>query len=455
VYAAAGNAANQDAADRYSEPSATTSGGPADRAAPIRTDGSRSAGWRNANAPVADRADRPGPVDDDKTGGKNSAAGDGGANRSTLPLKPIAKTADADSAAKTAAPTDVAKPGDRERPSIARVTKGAGTLPNDHGQIWREYDITPYTVRVTTTKRPEQAIVDWILRETGYEAWHSEVVSVLSADQRVLRVYHTPEMQRLVSEMVDRFVNTQAETHAFGLRVVTIGSPNWREGTLRILKPIPVQSQGVQAWLLAKEDAALLLAQLSKRSDFREYTSPNVTVHNGQSAVVGANRARKYAKSVLPRPGVVGGFDLETGQIDEGYSLQLSPLLSLDGAAIDAVIKCNITQVEKMIPVSIEAPTQYSPQQRQRIEIPQVASCDLHERFRWPVDQVLLVSRGVVATPMPKAASSIPITFPGAPPANRADALLFIQSKGKTDAGPPAAATGVRPAAPARNGALR
>jgi len=91
------------------------------------------------------------------------------------------------------------------RQSIAKVTKGPGTLPNDAGQEWREYDISPYTARVTSTNRPEQAIVDWILRETGYEAWHSEPLGMLSANHRVLRVYHTPEMHAVVSEMVDRF----------------------------------------------------------------------------------------------------------------------------------------------------------------------------------------------------------------------------------------------------------
>src|SRR6478736_3875459 len=50
------------------------------------------------------------------------------------------------------------------RAAIAKVTSGTGTLPNDGGQVWREYDITPYTLRVTSTNRPEQAIVDWILR---------------------------------------------------------------------------------------------------------------------------------------------------------------------------------------------------------------------------------------------------------------------------------------------------
>ena len=55
---------------------------------------------------------------------------------------------------------------------------GPATLPNAQGQVWREYDISPYTVRVTSTNRPEQAIVDWVLRETGYEARHAEPLGI-------------------------------------------------------------------------------------------------------------------------------------------------------------------------------------------------------------------------------------------------------------------------------------
>src|SRR5690606_27290372 len=36
-----------------------------------------------------------------------------------------------------------------EREPIAHVTKGVDTLPNEHGQVWRDYDITPYTNRVS------------------------------------------------------------------------------------------------------------------------------------------------------------------------------------------------------------------------------------------------------------------------------------------------------------------
>src|SRR3972149_2382811 len=41
------------------------------------------------------------------------------------------------------------------RRPISRVTAGSGTLPNEQGQLYREYDISPYTLRVTRTNRPE------------------------------------------------------------------------------------------------------------------------------------------------------------------------------------------------------------------------------------------------------------------------------------------------------------
>jgi hypothetical protein len=170
--------------------------------------------------------------------------------------------------AQTAAPDD-----GLPRTSVARVTKGSGSLPNDEGQVWREYDLTPYTLRVSSTARPEQAVVDWVLRETGYEAWHGTPVALLSADSRTLRVYHTPQVQQVVAEMVDRFVNTESDTQAFGVRVCTVGHPNWRAKAMRSLQPVAVQTQGVQAWLLAKEDAAFIVSELRRRADFREHSS--------------------------------------------------------------------------------------------------------------------------------------------------------------------------------------
>jgi hypothetical protein len=326
------------------------------------------------------------------------------------------------------------------RGPIAKVAKGPDKLPTDAGQEWRDYDITPYTDRATATTRPEQAIVDWILRETGYEAWHSEPLGFLSANRKTLRVYHTPQMQRTVQEMVDRFVNPAADGQAFGLRVVSLDNPAWRARSQKLLNPVATQTQGVQAWLLAKEDAALLLAELRKRNDYREHSSPHILVPNAQSTVVSVTRPRNYIQHVVLQ-GVWPGFEPRLGQIDEGLSLEFQPLLSTDLRAADAIVKCHVDQVERLVPVMLDVPTPVAQRQRTRIDVPQMASCRLHERFRWPTDQVLLVSLGMVASPLP-ASPGLTANLGLAPAAARSEMLVFMESKGKAPVLPsPAGAT--------------
>jgi hypothetical protein len=312
----------------------------------------------------------------------------------------------------------------------AQYREGAFALPQDHGQVWREYDITPYTLRVESAAHPEQVMVDWILRETGYEAWHSSPIGVLTADRKTLRVYHTPQMQEIVADIVDRFVNTQAEHHGFGLRIITLKNPNWRARALPLMTPIPVQSPGVQGWILAREDAALLMSELRRRTDYREHNPPHQMVLNGQSTVVSAMRPRSYTKGLIQTTNVWPGYQPEIAKIDEGFSLQFSPLLSSDTRATDAVVKLKLTQVEKMLPVQLEAPSTVAPNQRTQVEVPQMTMVQLHERFRWPTDQVLLLSIGVVATPGPAQTNLLLDALPLPKSAPRADALLVVESRG-------------------------
>ena len=318
------------------------------------------------------------------------------------------------------------------RVNHAQVTKGSSSLPNDDGQVWREYDITPYTLRDQSSSHPEQAIVDWILRETGYEAWHSSPVALLSADRRTLRVYHTPQMQAVVTDIVDRFVNANAENHGFGLRIITIENPNWRSRALPLMKPIPVQSPGVQGWMLAKEDAALLMDELRRRTDYREHNPPHQMVLNGQSLVVSSMRPVSYTKGIIRTDQTWPGYQPELGQLDEGFTLEFSPLLALDTVTTDAVVKVRLAQLEKMLPVKLEVPSIVAQNQRTEIQVPQMTMVELHERFRWPTDQVLLLSMGVVATPGPAKPNVLTDALPLPHSAPRADALLFVESKGPT-----------------------
>lgn len=361
--------------------------------------------------------------------------------------EPVAEKA----AEKAATPVTQIKPEvKREGPVTTRVTAGSGQLPNTRGQVWREYDISPYTSKVTTTEKPEQAIVDWILRETGTDSWFTGDVCLLNADKNTLRVYHTLEMQRVVADIVDRFVVSQADTYSLGLRLATVSSPNWRAKSITLMRPVTVQSPGVEAWLLSKESAALLVSELRKRNDYREQNAPSVSIQNGQSQTVAQTRLKTYSRGLRARE-TPPYYDVEQGQIDEGYSLQLSPLYSADSSSLDLVLKCHIDQLERLVPVTMEVPGgPAGTVQRVNIQVPQLVSWRLHERFRWPADQVLLLSCGVVADPTGEKSSPLGIPGLGSAP-GRADALLFIESHGKANAvlpeppRPPAAAAGILP----------
>ncbi len=310
---------------------------------------------------------------------------------------------------------------------------GPPDLPNTHGQIWQEYDIRGYTERHPPEERPEQTIVDWILRETGTEMWFSDPLGVLTANRQTLRVYHTRDIQRIVGEMVDRFQSPRTSSHLFGVRLVTMSSPNWRAKAAPRLVPVSVQTPGVEAWLLSHEDATIVLGDLQKRTDFREHNSPNLLIRNGDVHEVSRTRPIAYVKGVQPFANGWSGQQMNMAQVEEGFSLRLSPLLAADGQHVDAVIKIDSQQVERFTSVSIPAPTAQNPREMATIKVPQTSSWRLHERFHWPADRVLLISCGVVASPAPEQANPLNLAnlrlLPRPP---RVDALLFVDAKGRS-----------------------
>ena len=302
-----------------------------------------------------------------------------------------------------------------------------GKLPNEAGQVWREYDIRSFTRRSSDQDKPEQEIVDWILRETGTNIWFGEPLGLLNASANTISVYHTPSVQEVVADVVDRFISRRSEANEVGVRLVTVESPDWRIKALPYLRSVKTQTPGVEAWLISRENAALMLHDLSRRPDYREHNSPNYTIFSGQTRTIRNTQPRTFNRGYqLDSSGFGLGSNL--GQIDEGFTLQISPLVARDGRTIDAVMKCSVDQIEGFTPLWIEAGT-FGANQRSQIQIPQISSWRIHERFRWPTDEVLLVSRGLVPTPGPVSnlSGSISRIFSGHPP--RANALLFLESR--------------------------
>ncbi len=324
--------------------------------------------------------------------------------------------------------------------SQAKTSRGATpvdvSLPNDDGQVWREYDLRPYTTRVEGVEQPELAVKDWILRETGTETWFHEPLSILSVSRDKVRVYHTPEMQEIVSNIVNRFVSGRPEAHAIGVRLITLQSPNWRIKALSRMEAVEVHSAGVEAWLVSRENAALVYANLKRRSDFQEHSSGSIASFNGQSIRVERRQPRRYVKTVQSvRRDPWPMHKPEMGEINEGYTLQISSLFDEQGRTIDTVVRCHVDQIERLIPVTVDLPGFVNQRQRIDIQVPQLVSWRLHERFVWPDDKVLLLSCGVVAAPAPQknAVSSLiglPITTPFDGPSGRADAILILENNG-------------------------
>lgn len=327
---------------------------------------------------------------------------------------------------------------DTSLPQVARLLQAPAALPNDAGQIWRTYDISPYTRRITSVKQPEQTVIDWVLRDTGTDLWFRQPLGILTVTPDRLHVYHTPEVQRQVAGMIDRLVDSKGQNVTLGIRMVTVGRPDWRATAFPYLQPFDVQTPGVEGWLISKENAAILAGQIGLRGDYRPLEVGDLVLPEGQSHSFKRLSPQSYIRSLQFRannpnlPTAGGQYEPLTSRFEEGYTLDVSPLRMLDQRMMEVVIKCQIDQLERLQSVTIPVPTISGQSQNLSTSVPQVVSWRLHERFRWPQDQVLLLSCGVIATP--SGQGSNPSLLNLGPllgqQRGRGDALLFVEFKG-------------------------
>lgn len=342
---------------------------------------------------------------------------------------------------------------DEPQPTTTKVTRNLNALPNSSGQVWREYDISPYTSRITNTENPQQAIIDWIQKETGVEMWFNHPLGILSATKNQLYVYHTPEVQETIHKMVDRFVYTRGQVQSMDVTLLTIDNPNWRASAYSKIQPIKAQSLGVEAFILSKENAAILIHQLSRRGDAKLVNSGTVNNHDGQPFLLRNTRLTQFFNQLQWVPNQTPNFQPLTANVDEGYSVSINCLSSLDGRTIEAIIKCDIDQIERLTNVRVDAPSNLGTIQNINLQIPQIVSWRLHERFRWSNDQVLLLTCGVVSGIEPgdqKTGPILPI-FANTLRTKRAEALLFIDYRGPVrEASLPGVNNGMVPIIPRR-----
>ena len=325
----------------------------------------------------------------------------------------------------------------RAQPSAARPRdQGARRrLPNDAGQEWRDYDISPYTLRVTTTNRPNKpSSIGSCARPVTKPGTASRSGMLDRQPAHAARLSHARNAhrrrrhRRSLRQQRGRDASLRrARDHA---RQSRTGGPSAHA----MLQAVPVQSQGAPG-LAAGQRRRLVaagrscageatFASTARRICWSTTASRPWFRYCGRRTTCATSRSNATAWP---------GYTPEQAQIDEGFSLEFNPLLSVDGHTIDAVLKVPRRPDRKDGAVMVDVPTPAAPRQRTKIEVPQMSSVRLHEQFRWPVDHVLLVSLGVVASPTPvddQRAGNCrwSLNNSGA----RSDLLLFVENRGKT-----------------------
>lgn len=305
------------------------------------------------------------------------------------------------------------------------------SIPQEDDQIWRVYDISPYTQGrgFNPDSKPEQTIVDWIIRQTGLKTWHGNPVGFLNATPDKLYVYHTLEIHREVAEIVDRFVNPEATSEGYTIRLLSVSKPDWMTRGHGYLKPIWIGTPGVQGWLISRDNYAQLLQLMSRRSDYTEHWPPQILIPNGCLHQDTKKRQRSYLRDVQPST-AAPGYITDNQTVEEGIHFSFVPLSRLDNVSADVMLKVDILQIEQMLSVTIEIPTQDNPRARHRVESPQMSMVKIDEMIHWPKDYILLLDLGT--RPLPESentttglAADLKKTFSGS--ATRANFLIFIE----------------------------
>jgi len=298
---------------------------------------------------------------------------------------------------------------------------GAAQLPSDAGQVWKTYDLGPFTTAAGPGS--EQHVVGWILEETGYPAWHGAAAASLSAAAGKLACFHTPEMQARIAGIVARFNGEADSPHRFTVRVFGFDGPRWRAEARPALQPIPTATAGVQAWILPREAAAAVIPRIRARGDVVELPTGPVLAANGIPASLTGGRKLPYVQDYLPRPDAWPGWQPQQAACDEGLAIDFQPLISEDAAAMEASFRCRIDQIERLAQVALPAPGGGPPVEAQ---VPQMAAVRIGERFRWPVTHALVIGLGLVPWPVPAQNGGVAALLPEI---ERRDVVVVVEPR--------------------------
>ena len=118
-------------------------------------------------------------------------------------------------------------------------------------------------------------------------------------------------------------------------------------------------------------------------------------------------------------------------QLDEGFTLRLSPLLTFDGDALDAAIELSSNTVRTLHRTRVSAPSSIGASEI-TVDVPEVSETRLTQTVKdWPLGQSLLISAGVQPGILQDKNGLFNLRIPGTYPTST-ELLIFLEAETAT-----------------------
>jgi hypothetical protein len=323
---------------------------------------------------------------------------------------------------------------DEKEPESEAAAEDNEPTPNltaEPGQMWRRYDISHYTGLSQTQNAPQNAIVEWIFRRTSTAPWHGDKVAVLSASRSQLRAFHDATTLKMVDEVVERFTNAVNDILSIRVQVVAAVDPRWRYAVYSRLTPVGSGPQGQQIWTLKMEDAAYVLAQMGINQGFKYLVNQKYEMINGQTLKVETTVPRTFNGGMQRESAVGIGYQPKAEQLEEGFTLKISPLLTFDGDTLDAAIELSANTVRTYHRTRILAPSQIGASEVV-VDVPEVSETRINQTVKdWPLGQSLLISAGIQPGILQDKNGFLNLRIPGTYPTST-ELLVFLEAESVT-----------------------
>ena len=292
-------------------------------------------------------------------------------------------------------------------PKKTRFSYELNHLPDQDGQFWIVYDISQYTSQFPNLLEPQNTIIDWILFDSGERIWHRDPFCILSASRERLYVYHNEKVQRYISNIVDRFIDQERKNIIFSINLIAVQSPAWRVRYAKSLTPtvVTIEGQGadVQGWLLQYDKIIEIFSELEKRSDYVLLNKDTSNVPNGSTfGWTVATPQKRFFRDYRPNTSLATGYSADVSTVDEGYCLEVTPLLSISGDTLEVLFHYIATVIERSRSFDVRIPTATMPRQQLEVERPEIVSCDITGKISITKSMSAIIDLGMVPLSLTK-----------------------------------------------------